>query len=157
MNLRRPVLVLGLAIAVSACAHANTPPPDVRAQAVVAWRDVTQCYRDQTSPIPDAQIDDQSNATFPADVPRVPQDLIAACRQYLDRLPNRNANSGPTAADVARRRQFASCMRGHGVTAWPDPDAEGRFPNTPALEAEAKSPTLIAAQNACQHYLTDGG
>lgn len=157
MSFRRSLVVLGLAIAVSACAHASTPPADARAQAVAAWRDVTQCYRDHAFPIPDAQIDDQGNATFPADVPRVPDEVIAACQQYLDRLPNQNANTGPTATDIARRRQFASCMRDHGVTAWPDPDAEGRFPNTPELAAEGKSPTLVAARDVCQHYLTDGG
>lgn len=157
MSFRQPVLVLGLAIALSACAHASTPPSDVRAQAVAAWRDVTQCFRDHSFPAPDAQIDEQGNATFPADVPRVPDDVIAACQQYLDRLPNQSPNSGPTAADLLKRRQFAFCMRDHGVTAFPDPDADGRFPDVPELVAEGKTPTLVAARDACQHYLTDGG
>jgi hypothetical protein len=158
MNLKpiAPILMAS-ALFVSCSASPANPSSDARSRAIAAWRDVTACFRDHGFSAPDAQIDEQGNATFPADTPRVPDDVITACQAVLDRLPNQTGDQGPSAADIQKRRQFAVCMRDHGVAAWPDPDPDGRFPNTPALAAEGKSPTLLAARDACQHILTDGG
>jgi hypothetical protein len=143
---------------VTACgAGAHVPSNATREAATAAWRDVAQCFRDHGFPVPDPAIDDQGNATFPSDVPRTPDEVITACQTYLDRLPNQGGDQAPLAADIERRRQFAACMREHGVAAWPDPDADGRFPNTPELAAEGKTPTLVAARDACQHFLANGG
>ena len=151
-------LLLVAAGLITACgAGARGTSNATREAAAAAWRDVAQCLRDHGFPVPDPAIDDQGNATFPNDVPRTPDDVIAACQTYLDRLPNQGGDQGPSAADIQRRRQFAACMRDHGVAAWPDPDADGRFPDTPELAAEGKSPTLLAARDSCQHFLTNGG
>ena len=149
------LIATGLVTACGPGAHSLSRP--TRDAAVAAWRDVAQCFRDHGFAVPDPAIDDQGNATFPSDVPRTPDDVIAACQTYLDRLPNQGSDQGPSAADIQRRRQFATCMRDHGVAAWPDPDADGRFPNSAELAAEGKSPTLLAARDTCQHFLTNGG
>lgn len=145
--------LLGLAVLVAGCGGQPAANTSTHDQAVAAWREVTQCFRDHGFAVPDAQIDDHGNATFPSDTPRTPDDVIAACQSALDRLPNQATASAPSAALIQHRREFAQCMRDHGVTTWPDPDAEGRFPDSPELAAQGKTPTLVAARDACQHFL----
>lgn len=151
--------LLTLAVLASACrpAAGTQTSNGVREHAIAAWHDAAQCMRDHGFPAPDPTIDDQGNATFPDDLPRTPSDVLDACADVLSRIPNSGGAQGPSPAAIQERRQFAVCMRANGVPSWPDPDADGRFPNTPALEAEGKSPALVAATATCRHYLSDGG
>jgi hypothetical protein len=57
----------------------------------------------------------------------------------------RNRGASNTQAQAVR---YADCVRGHGVSNFPDPSPEGGF-NLRALGSEAGSPTLLAAQTAC--------
>lgn len=159
MKKRLASIFLGLALFASACnTTTGTQPNDaVRAQAVTAWHDAAQCFRDHGFPAPDPAIDDQGKATFPEDLPRTPDDVLQACADVLNRIPNTGGSEGQSPAGIQARRQFALCMRANGVRVWPDPDAEGRFPNTPELAALGKSPALVAATATCRHYLSDGG
>jgi hypothetical protein len=54
---------------------------------------------------------------------------------------------------------FARCMRAHGITNFPDPNADGQFPETQMRGLGKGSPQFTAAQNACERYLSprDGG
>ena len=159
MKKRLALILLGLALVAAACnTTTSTRSNDsVRAQAVTAWHDAAQCFRDHGFPAPDPAIDDQGKATFPDDLPRTPDDVLQICADVLNRIPNTGPAQGLSSAGVQARRQFAVCMRANGVPVWPDPDPEGRFPNTPALAAEGKSPALVAATATCRHYLSDGG
>lgn len=48
---------------------------------------------------------------------------------------------------------FATCMRAHGISGFPDPSADGQFPETQMRYLGKGSPQFTAAQNACEHYL----
>lgn len=51
----------------------------------------------------------------------------------FDQLPaDAGASSPPLAADLAKLREFAACMRHNGFPDWPDPNASGNFVNVPA-------------------------
>ena len=152
-------ILLGAALLASACqtSTGSRPNDSLRAQAVTAWHDAAQCFRDHGFPAPDPAIDDQGRATFPDNLPRTPDDVLEACADVLNRIPDSGGGQGLSPAGIQARRQFAVCMRANGVPVWPDPDAEGRFPNTTELAAVGKSPALVAATATCRHYLSDGG
>lgn len=85
-----------------------------------------------------------------------------ACKAVEDRIPpsvlsNDNPDSqqsgGPTAADVPKLRAFAKCMRDNGVPDWPDPKADGSFPQQDdPVARQGKTPQLVAAVQACRQY-----
>jgi hypothetical protein len=52
---------------------------------------------------------------------------------------------------------FARCMRAHGITNFPDPNADGQFPETQMRGLGKGSPQFTAAQNACERYLRPRG
>ncbi len=67
----------------------------------------------------------------------------------------------PSAADMAKLRQVARCMREHGVPDWPDPNEEGIFPLPERLWPQDMHPennaTMRAAYDACSKYAPSGG
>jgi hypothetical protein len=60
---------------------------------------------------------------------------------------------------LSRMRDFAMCMRSHGISNWPDPtvDSQGRpgF-SGPAADIPPGSPTDHAANDECHHLLPAG-
>jgi hypothetical protein len=48
---------------------------------------------------------------------------------------------------------FARCMRAHGIAGFPDPNADGQFPEAQMRELGKGSPQFTTAQDACQQYL----
>ncbi|HEX6348256.1 MAG TPA: hypothetical protein VF160_02565 [Candidatus Dormibacteraeota bacterium] len=136
---------------------AAQPTPSIHDRAVAAWHRVIQCAHDHGYDIPDPSIDDQGNATFPDSVQKPPDSVIQACQQYLNQVPNVNqGGGGPSAADIRDSHKLAQCLRAHGEPNFPDPNADGTFPLTPAVEGEGKSPTMIAAMQACAQYMHSG-
>ncbi len=70
--------------------------------------------------------------------------------------PSSSASSSPSASAggyQANALAYSQCMRDHGITDFPDPDANGQV-NNPHLE-EA-SGVVAEAQKACQDLLPDG-
>ncbi|MFD0735325.1 hypothetical protein [Planotetraspora mira] len=65
--------------------------------------------------------------------------------------PPRVGDPGPK--DVPALRNFAKCLRQHGIPEWPDPKADGTFPlsGTP-LQAEGKSNRIRTAATACEQF-----
>lgn len=52
---------------------------------------------------------------------------------------------------------FASCMRSHGVSNFPDPNSSGEIPKIQVVAAsQANRNTFIAAQTACIHLAPNG-
>lgn len=85
------------------------------------------------------------------------QAAMSACRADLP-----NGGHAPTL--TAARRQavlrFAQCMRGHGVTGFPDPQFRGggvAFQFHPGSGMDPNAPTFRAAQRACSGILGKGG
>jgi hypothetical protein len=71
---------------------------------------------------------------------------LEACRQYL---PNGGALARPDAQQIEQARRLAQCMRDHGVSKFPDPNADG------AIELgdsgiDPNDATFKAANEACK-------
>jgi hypothetical protein len=59
---------------------------------------------------------------------------------------------------MQKLRDFAKCIREHGIPEWPDPKSDGTFPiaGTP-IQAEGKSSgRLSTAVEACKQYWDEG-
>jgi hypothetical protein len=72
--------------------------------------------------------------------------------------PPASTNSGPghsSAGDSSAALQFSQCMRGHGVSDFPDPGPGGGL-NFNVSDVNLNSPTFQAAQRACQKYFSAG-
>jgi hypothetical protein len=152
---RKLTLALLAAALVSCMPPAPTQSP--RDQAITAWRTAIQCVRDHGFTVPDPSFDDRGNASFPPDFGKPPADVMAACKQQIDALPNQTGNAErPSAEDLRLGRQFAACMRQNGLPEWPDPNADGTFPSVPSIEAQGKSPTFIAAFDSCARFHPSG-
>ncbi|GAA0980384.1 hypothetical protein GCM10009555_046760 [Acrocarpospora macrocephala] len=170
MTYRAFVVSAVLAGGLAACASGGTGSPGASPgasadaqQALEIGRRFAQCGRDHGYPsFPDPVIDgtklkygdwgpevqEQSRA-----VSEVPE-----CKAIQDQLRALgDANAAPSAADLEKLKQFAQCLRDHGITGWPDPKADGSFPiiGTP-LQADAKSDRSRAAQNACKQHWDRG-
>lgn len=66
-----------------------------------------------------------------------------------------HGSGGSNAGSSARSQHalaFARCMRSHGVTDFPDPDSNGRFPDSSGQEAE-NNPHSGTAFSACRHLM----
>ncbi|ETK32250.1 hypothetical protein MPTA5024_30755, partial [Microbispora sp. ATCC PTA-5024] len=126
---------LALAAAlVAGCQGAGAGPPAASASPSASpsfgvYRELARCIRAHGVPgFPDPVVDSATGRVdFPgADKP--PQSAVRGCKTIIDRLPqDPGKNPALTAADMAELRQFARCMRGHGLADWPDPSADGRF------------------------------
>ena len=73
--------------------------------------------------------------------------LVAACD---------GGGANATAPSSARQSGvlFASCMRSHGITGFPDPESDGRFDIPRGMKSE---PHFKSASEACQSDLPNGG
>ncbi|WP_405097845.1 hypothetical protein [Micromonospora sp. NBC_01412] len=76
----------------------------------------------------------------------------AACKQYL---PNGGEPVKLSGADLEHMRQFAKCMREHGVDT-PDPLADGSVPPMPALPV-GDADKFTKANEACVQYAPKAG
>ena len=78
----------------------------------------------------------------------VPLLVLAACSR---------GGAGGTAADPREAaRAFAQCMRANGVTDFPDPDADGKFPRS-AEQGAHDDPRFQAAEEKCRKDLPQHG
>lgn len=75
---------------------------------------------------------------------------IEACRQYE---PSGGELRKPNAEDVAKMREFAKCMREHGVNI-PDPPADGG--GAVNVDVDPDSSTFKKAEEACRHLAPSG-
>jgi hypothetical protein len=171
---RKPFVVLTVAAAVvagalTACSGGGgrgngSPSPSPTGNASVQMLDLArrlaQCAREHGHPNFPDPILDQGEPVYPGDaVSKDEATAIAAipeCKPIDEQLSAlRTVHLAPTysAADIQKLKDFAQCLREHGVTEWPDPKADGTFPITGTpLESEGKSQRLITAQQACKQH-----
>ncbi|MFT4085363.1 MAG: hypothetical protein QM638_22510 [Nocardioides sp.] len=69
--------------------------------------------------------------------------------------PSASGSVGTTRSALA----YAECMRAHGVTDFPDPNADGeiQLDTEPGSDLEASNPTFKAADAACKSLLPNQG
>jgi len=119
-----------------------------------------QCMRDHGVNMPDPDPDTNSySITAPAGTTNAAfQAAQQACRQYL---PDGGVPQAPTSAELAALRQYAQCMRAHGIeTSDPDPNTgksqvQGRLANA-TREQLNNDPAYQAALQACKGKLPKG-
>jgi hypothetical protein len=75
-----------------------------------------------------------------------------ACRPYA---PGANRNGPPLSeADLDKVRQVSQCIRDHGFSKYPDPDANGGISiNQQLIGVEPDDPAFQKALRECQKYL----
>jgi hypothetical protein len=86
-----------------------------------------------------------------------------ACNDIAQQMPPAaDADSKPNATTLAHMRQYAQCMRQQGLSAFPDPKADGTFPigNTryaglSNLDPGHPAPAVADADRACHRYSID--
>jgi hypothetical protein len=89
--------------------------------AAAQGRKFAQCMREQGVEMPDPGPD----GMVPLDVDQGNQDKVtAASRKCREFLPNGGEPAKMSAADIAKRRDFAACIRKNGLPDFPDPDPE---------------------------------
>jgi len=142
------------------------------AQLLALGKELAQCIRQNGIPtFPDPTIE-QGQLTLPQNAmdqieTQYARDVLDqaqhACQSMMDRIPQSQIEGGssdrqePGPEDVDALRQWAACVREHGIPDWPDPKADGSFPlrGTP-LESEGKSDRMQRAAQACQQYWSGG-
>ena len=134
----------GLAVALAARGSgqgSQQPAAHPSANPAQLARQFAQCVRDHGDPsFRDPTIDAQGNPQLPDGVEKPPSDsaIRRACESLLNQLQAQNRSN--QAPDPAAMRAFAQCMRDHGISDWPDPDAEGYFHFLPELANFKASP-----------------
>ncbi|GAA4264165.1 hypothetical protein [Dactylosporangium darangshiense] len=161
-----------LAAGMAACSSGGTASPKASAsgtstdvqKALDAGKRFAQCGRDHGLPnFPDPELYAGRIGYFhsPQDVKDQEDQVlkIPECRAILAEIPVLpDDRPPPSAADMQKLRDFAKCIREHGIPEWPDPKSDGTFPiaGTP-IQAESKSSgRLSTAVEACKQYWDNG-
>jgi len=76
----------------------------------------------------------------------------SACKPLLP--PQKALSPAQQAAARAQALAYARCMRAHGISDFPDPNAQGGIALSPQPggDLEPNNPRFQAANHACQHY-----
>ena len=139
----------------SPTAHSSSPSAAVYHQAA-------QCIRAHGAPnFPDPIRNPQTGEwDVPDGTPKPPQSAMNACRSILSKIPE-TRGGGPeekplTAAEMAKAKQWATCMRQHGLADFPsDPDANGTF-TLPQRYAQLGKTGMRTQLEACHKPGVDG-
>jgi hypothetical protein len=120
---------------------------------------LAKCFRANGLPnFPDPTKDSQGNWVFPpsAGNPKTPKACESLSAQTKAGGGGSDRDRPLSAAEMAKARTYAKCMREHGVSDWPDPNSTGYFVLPPRFGVNAKR--LIAPQaTACKKYEPTGG
>jgi hypothetical protein len=141
--------------------HAQSPTPagTPNTQQVAAlYRQLAQCIRQHGVPnLPDPVQDPTTGEwDLPPGTVEPGRAAMEACRSIMERIPQGNRQGARSAADMAKLRRFAQCMRDHGVPDWPDPNSEGSFSLPARLERLGKRGIMTQLQ-ACKQYQPERG
>lgn len=159
MNLPHlPAIAIGMFTigALVACGQPAQPQAETPAQ---IWHELVLCARAHGDPtFPDPTVDSQGQAHFPPGTDKPPAATIAACQSIYNRLPASVRGGG--APDIQTEIKFAQCMRAHGLTDWPDPQADGSYRLPADLQASGKSgpvwDRIKAGWDACAQFNPSG-
>jgi len=151
-----PLTAMSLA-ALAACGQPAQTRTETPAQ---IWHELVACARAHGMPnLPDPTITSDGKAQFPSGAPDPPAATRQACQSIYNRLPA--AVRGSAAPDISMEIKFAQCMRTHGLTDWPDPNANGDYPLPADLRTSLKSGPLWnrikTAWDACRAFNPSGG
>ncbi|MEV4514957.1 hypothetical protein AB0K00_39095 [Dactylosporangium sp. NPDC049525] len=127
-------------------------------------RQFAQCARDHGYPgFPDPDVDG-GRLVWPADTGIGLKDQInkigeiPECRAISDQMGALGTRHTPSIgpSDLPKLRDFAECMRAHGLPDFPDPKPDGSFQITGTpLQGQDQSETWMAGIDACKQHLAD--
>jgi hypothetical protein len=159
---------VGVAVLVSGCSSgpgdgaSPSATASAGAGAAAAVRAVSQCMRSHGYPnFPDPVQDSEGRWGFPPSTDNM--QVTGECAQVVRAA--KAATGGKDrekvdAATLAKLRQFATCMRQHGLPDWPDPTVAGAFKLPPRLRPPAGSgktkPLFDVQGQACHSFLPAG-
>lgn len=84
--------------------------------------------------------------------------LVAGLCLFVSACGGSSAAQG-TSTTQSRAVAYATCMRSHGVSKWPDPNSNGVFDKAKLglQQLGVSSSQLQTAASSCQHLLPNGG
>ena len=159
MNMKILAIPLTL-ISVGTLAACGLPGQTQSETPAQTWHELVACARAHGMPnLPDPTIDSHGQAHFPQGAPTPAPATRQACQSIYNRLPAAVRTSAPP--DISMEIKFAQCMRSHGLSDWPDPNANGDYPLPTDLRASMKSGPLWTriktAWDACRAFNPSGG
>ena len=145
----------------------GTPSHSSGASPAASWDGGVQfakCMRENGVPdFPDPQVDGNGagggiRMAVPdgADRQKV-QTATEKCRQFM---PNGGQPPKMSAEQLEQARKMSQCMREHGITNFPDPQADGGIMITQgpdSTDMNPDNPKFKAADQACSQYRPSGG
>ena len=150
-----------------AASPSTSPSTMSDAQLLALGRELAQCIRDHGVPgLPDPSVENGRLILPSGATDNIPDAqgnaAMQACQSVVSRIPasalgdkGDESRAPVTAADVAKMRQYAQCMRQHGISDFPDPRADGVFDLAgTSLANDPKSQRMRDANDACQQYQT---
>ncbi|HEX6471983.1 MAG TPA: hypothetical protein VF069_23010 [Streptosporangiaceae bacterium] len=131
-------------------AHSSSPGP-------AAYHQAAQCIRQHGVPnFPDPTQNPQTGRwDLPPGTRKPPPNVMNACKALLDRLPETRGDESAaplSPAEMAKARQWAQCMRQHGVADWPDPEPDGTFVVPQRLANGNLKRSLRPQLQTCRRY-----
>jgi hypothetical protein len=125
------------------------------------WHEFVQCARTHGVPnLAEPSVDASGEAHFPPGAEpsgAPPASVLTGCRSIIDRIeavrPGATDDGNP--ADVPKLIEFAKCMRANGIPHFPDPLADGTFPNNFPPEVSKTNPVYRRASQTCEHLNPD--
>jgi hypothetical protein len=142
----------GIATAGGANAARSADPSAPAADKADRARQFAQCLRDHGVDVGDPGEDGSVDAQPGAEVDK--RTLSAAYEACRDYAPAKDAKGHEvTPNELEQLRQFAQCLRDHGVPDWPDPGPDGDFGDDPVVVQAKNSPHMRSAMEACQNLL----
>jgi hypothetical protein len=151
-----PILA-GCSAAGQAGAGAASPSPS--GDRMAPYRALAQCLREHGAPnYPDPTMDPQGNVDIKKGGSQAPpHSAQIACEDLAAKLPAPKRRSPFTAEDIANLRKLAQCARQHGISDWPDPDADGRFRLNQRLSQLGKKAMEPVEKNCGQYFPKNKG
>jgi hypothetical protein len=162
MRIQITVIIAAAAIALSACGNDTkdtaTPTPASSAGDTEAsvMQQLSKCYREHGAPsYPDPVQNSDGTWGVPGQPADPPASAHQACASIEAKLPQVSDEKPLSAADMSKMRQFATCMREHGLTTWPDPQPDGSF-KLPQTILQGGKQAFMTQANACRQYMVGG-
>lgn len=143
-------IVVLLAVGTAGCTSQKAQKPATGESSELKF---SQCMRDQgLSWFPDPGSDGGLKISVPPTTDQGTYDKAEqACKAYA---PGSGQKGTISAEDLNKLRQMAQCIRDHGFSKYPDPDANGgtHF-DSKAVGVEPDDPAFAKARQDCQKYL----
>ncbi|MDQ1711902.1 MAG: hypothetical protein QOE45_1352 [Frankiaceae bacterium] len=147
-----------VAAALTACATGKSPgvatarsgSPTPSADSAATAQRYIECMRGEGVPMLDELTPDEGLPQI--DKEKAPFERVGSAMEHCRALlPAGKPAPRPAAADVEKLRQYASCLRAHGLPDYPDPDPDTGVPMmSDELRVRLKNdPNLPAAMKTC--------